>query len=88
MEYLLFSYPNCAKCDVLKEGLNNSDIEGTEYNLTKKESKFKIREYLKVIKRDDKGGIIIPTLILQEEDKIESVLNSNKELQDWLRSKG
>ena len=88
MEYLLFSFPNCAKCDVLKEGLNNSGIEGTEYNLAKKESKLKIREYLKIIKRDDKGGIIIPTLILQEEDKIESVLNSNKELQDWLRSKG
>ncbi len=87
MEYLLFSYPNCAKCDVLKEGLNNSDIEGTEYNLTKKESKFKIREYLKVIKRDDKGGIIIPTLILQDEDGIESVLNSKEELEDWLRSK-
>ena len=88
MEYLLFSFPNCAKCDVLKEGLNNSGIEGTEYNLAKKESKLKIREYLKIIKRDEKGGIIIPTLILQEEDKIESVLNSNKELQDWLRSKG
>jgi len=88
VEYLLFSFPSCAKCDVLKEGLNNSGIEGTEYNLAKKESKLKIREYLKIIKRDDKGGIIIPTLILQEEDKIESVLNSNKELQDWLRSKG
>lgn len=88
MEYLLFSFPNCAKCDVLKEGLNNSGMEGTEYNLTKKESKLKIREYLKVIKRDDKGGIIIPTLILQDEDEIESVLNSKEELQDWLRSKG
>ncbi len=87
MEYLLFSYPNCAKCDALKEGLNNSDIEGTEYNLTKKESKLKLREYLKVIKRDDKGGIIIPTLILQDEDGIEPVLNSKEELQDWLRSK-
>ncbi len=87
MEYLLFSFPNCAKCDVLKEGLNNSGMEGTEYNLTKKESKLKIREYLKVIKRDDKGGIIIPTLILQDEDEIESVLNSKEELQDWLRSK-
>jgi len=87
MEYLLFSYPNCAKCDALKEGLNKSVIEGTEYNLIKKESKFKIREYLKVIKRDDKGGIIIPTLILQDEDEIKSVLNSKKELQDWLRSK-
>jgi len=87
VEYLLFSFPNCAKCDVLKEGLNNSGVEGTEYNLTKKESKLKIREYLKVIKRDDKGGIIIPTLILQDEDEIESVLNSKEELQDWLRSK-
>jgi len=87
VEYLLFSFPNCAKCDVLKEGLNNSGMEGTEYNLTKKESKLKIREYLKVIKRDDKGGIIIPTLILQDEDEIESVLNSKEELQDWLRSK-
>jgi len=87
LEYLLFSYPNCAKCDALKEGLNNSDIEGTEYNLIRKESKLKLREYLKVIKRDDKGGIIIPTLILRDEDGIEPVLNSKEELQDWLRSK-
>jgi len=87
LEYLLFSYPNCAKCDALKEGLNNSDIEGTEYNLIKKESKLKLREYLKVIKRDDKGGIIIPTLIFRDGDGIEPVLNSKEELQDWLRSK-
>ena len=64
------------------------DFEGQEYNLVSKESKLKIRDFLSVLKRDDKGGaIIIPTLVLQKEGEVAAVINGRKELEDWLRSK-
>ncbi len=88
MEYFFFTYPNCQKCDALKESLQTTELRGQEYNLTQKESKLKIRDYLNVLKRDDKGGIIIPTLILEEEGDVVSVINDHEELSRWLRSKG
>jgi hypothetical protein len=68
--------------------LQNTEFPGQEFNLTSKESKLKIRDYLKVLKRDDKGGIIIPTLIFKEEEDVVSVINDHEELSQWLRSKG
>lgn len=86
MEYLLFSYPNCPNCESLKKELEKTGLIGKEYNLVDKESKVKIRDYLKVIKRDEKGGIIIPTLVIEEEGNVEQVLNTPQELRDWLQS--
>jgi len=88
MQYLLFTYPNCPKCDALKAYLQGTSLEGEEYSLTRKEGKLKIRDYLKALKRDDKGGIPIPTLILREAEAVVAVLNDREELADWLRSKG
>lgn len=88
MEYLLFTYPNCQKCEALKTSLQHAELTGAEYNLTQRESKFKIRDYLGVIKRDDKGGIILPTLILQDQEEVVDVINTQQELDEWLRSKG
>ena len=62
-------------------------LQGQEYNLTLKGSKLKIREFLDSIKRDEKGAIIIPTMVLQEEEEVVAVLNNSQELEDWLRSK-
>ncbi len=87
MHYLLFTYPNCQQCEDLKKYLPEADLEGREYSLLLKESKLKIREFLDIIKRDDKGAIIIPTLLLQEEEGIATVLNSRRELEEWLRSR-
>lgn len=87
MDYLLFTYPNCQKCEDLKKNLAETEIEGREYNLTLKESKLKIREYLDIIKRDDKGAIPIPTLLLQDEAGVPAVLNSREEFEDWLKSR-
>jgi glutaredoxin len=87
MEYFLFTYPNCQKCGAIKELLAETDMEGGEYNLSQKESKLKIREFLSVLKRDEKGGIILPTLVLQEAGEISAVLNTQEELRDWLKSK-
>jgi len=88
MEYLLFTYPNCQKCEDLKKALSENNLQATEFNLVQKQSKMKIRDFLNVIKRDEKGGIIIPTLVLQESGEVLAVLNNREELGDWLRSKG
>jgi len=58
-----------------------------DYNLTQKDSKMKIREFLDVLKRDDKGGILIPTLIVLDDGDIETVLNTREEFEVWSRSK-
>jgi glutaredoxin len=87
MEYFLFTYPNCSKCEEIKKYLGGADFEGQECNLVLKESKLKIREFLGCLKRDDKGAIIIPTLVLKENGEVVTVLNNCKELEDWSRSK-
>lgn len=87
MEYLFFTYPNCSRCEELKSYLKESDLQWQEFNLVQKESKQKIKEFLGIIKRDDKGAIIIPTLVLQNEGEVAVVLNSRKELGDWLKSR-
>jgi len=87
MEYLLFTYPNCSKCEELKKFLKETSLAGQEYGLILKESKLIIREYLKDIKRDDKGAIIIPTLILQDNGNVVTVLNKREELENWLKLK-
>ncbi|MEE8377645.1 MAG: hypothetical protein V3R45_04690 [Candidatus Aminicenantaceae bacterium] len=88
MEYLLFSYPNCPNCEKLKGYLSDTPLDWQEYNLVQKESKMKIRDFLADIKRDESGGIIIPTLIALDDGVSKAVLNSQEELDDWLKSKG
>lgn len=87
MNYLLFTYPNCQRCEELKKYLVETELEGQEYSLILKESKLKIRDYLDSIKRDDKGAIVIPTLLLQDEGGVAAVVNDREELEDWLRSR-
>lgn len=87
MEYLLFSYPNCGECDKLKKSLAENKLDYRELDLTRKESKLEIRDYLKVLNRDNQGGIIIPTLILQNKNEVAAVINTREELENWLRSK-
>ncbi len=87
MEYFLFTYPNCEKCEAIKKVLAETELEGAEYNLSQKENKLKIREFLQILKRDEKGGIILPTLVLQEAGEVIAILNTQEELRDWLKSK-
>ena len=87
MDYFLFTYPNCEKCEAIKKALSATGLEGAEYNLSRKESKLKIREFLQILKRDEKGGIILPTLVLQEDEDVVAVLNTQEELRDWLKSR-
>jgi hypothetical protein len=67
--------------------MNANSYKVQEYNLTQKDSKMKIREFLDVLKRDDKGGIVIPTLIVLNDGDIETVLNTREEFEAWSRSK-
>jgi len=87
MEYLLFSFPNCKDCDALKTYVEEKSLEVQEFSLIQKDSKMKIRDYLKVLNRDDKGAIIIPTMIIRDSGDVVSVLNSREELDSWLRSR-
>jgi len=87
MEYLLFTYPNCTQCEALKKHLLKKRVEAEECNLAEKESKLKIRDFLKVLKRDEKGGIVIPTLIIRDQDKVVAVLNNREEFEDWSQSR-
>ncbi len=87
MKYFFFTYPNCERCEGLREYLKEMKISFQEYDLSLKESKAKIREFLTALKRDEKGAIIIPTLILQDEGEVKAVLNSRGEMEEWLKSK-
>ena len=87
MDYLLFTYPNCAKCDQIKEFLGALGLEWKEYDLLQKESRMKIRKFLSVLNRDDKGSVIIPTLIITKDGEVQEVLNDREKLEHWLKSR-
>ncbi|MGA2361759.1 MAG: hypothetical protein ABSG73_04790 [Candidatus Aminicenantales bacterium] len=88
MDYFLFTYPNCQKCESLKKSLGEKGIAYGEYSLVQTVGKAKIREFIRHVKRDGTGGIILPTLVLNDEGIVRGVLNSAEELDQWLRSKG
>jgi len=87
MEYLLFTLPNCPKCDAMKAYLKETSLEVQEFDLVKKNGRVKIKDYLKVLNRDEKGSIIIPTMIIRDAAEVVSVLNTREELDSWLRSR-
>jgi glutaredoxin len=88
MDYLLFTYPSCTKCEALKKRLAETETAYAEYNLTQTQGKAKIREFLNVIKRDDKGAIILPTLVAHTQGIVRAVINSMEEFDGWLKSRG
>jgi len=88
MDYLLFTYPNCQKCQDMKEFLRIAAIDAREYKVEQKEGRLKIREFLGHINRDDKGSIILPTLILHDNGHVAAVMNTRQEVQEWLKLRG
>lgn len=92
MNYLLFTYPNCDKCEAMKAYLRTADaggtpLQGEELSLVQKEGKLRVREFLGQIKRDDSGAIILPVFVLREEGRLLGVFNDQAELDGWLKSK-
>ncbi len=87
MDYFLFTYPNCLKCEALKKNLGAKGIPFSEFSLVQGPGKAKIREFIRHIKRDDTGAVILPTLILNDQGIVRAVVNNAEELDQWLRSK-
>ena len=87
MDLLLFSYPNCGKCEKLKKLLEERGTPYTEYGLTQASGKAKIREFLNHIKRDEKGAIMLPTLVAHTQGIVRAVLTSAEEYDEWSRSR-
>jgi glutaredoxin len=87
MDYLLFTYPNCDKCDAFKGYLKETPLRGEELSLVQKEGKLRVREFLGRIKRDDKGAIVLPVFVLRENEQIVGIFNDQRELESWLKSR-
>ncbi|MCI4445863.1 MAG: glutaredoxin [Candidatus Aminicenantes bacterium] len=87
MEFFVFTLPGCSKCDRLKELMKVKGIEAREFDVSTKEGRLKIRDYIKLLRRDSSGSVIIPTLIIQENGLATAVLNSAEELELWLKSR-
>ena len=87
MDYFLFTYPNCLKCEALKKNLGAKGIAFNEFSLVQAPGKAKIREFIRHIRRDGTGGIILPTLILNDQGIVRAVVNTCEELESWLKSK-
>ncbi len=87
MDYHLFTYPNCQKCEKLKKCLKEEAVSVKEYNLVERESKLKIREFLSQVRRDASGAIILPMLVAEEGGSISAVLNSQEEFEAWWKSR-
>jgi len=87
MEYLLFTYPNCDKCEAFKEKLKELPLEGREIDLVRKEGKARLREFLAYVRRDERGAIVLPLFIVLNEGRVEVALNTLEELEAWLKSR-
>ena len=88
MDYLLFTYPNCGKCDAMKKKLAETGTVYQEFGLTSPPGKAKSREFINVIKRDSTGAVILPTLIAHTQGIVRAVLNTAEEFDEWSRSRG
>jgi glutaredoxin len=87
MDYLLFTYPNCSRCEKMKTALAELKIPYEEYNLMQPQAKARIRDFVKALKRDEKGAVILPTLILNDQGIIRALMNNPEEVEAWWKSK-
>jgi len=87
MDYLLFTYPNCDKCDAFKNYLKETVLEGQELSLVQKDGKLRVREFLGQIRRDEKGAIVLPVFVLRENGQVLRIFNHQAELETWLKSR-
>jgi len=87
MDFLLFTYPYCSKCEDMKAALREAAITAETQDVAEKEGRIRIRTFLPRIKRDAQGAIILPTLVCRDGDRVEAVLNTREELAAWLQSR-
>ena len=84
----LYTAERCPYAARARIVLAEKGIAYGEYSLVQPPGKAKIRKFIRHVKRDDKGAIILPTLVLNDQGIVRAVLNSPEELDLWLRSKG
>jgi hypothetical protein len=87
MDYLIFTYPNCYKCEAFRDFLRGTGLSGAEYNLTQRDSKLKVREFLDGIRRDEHGAMVLPIFVLRENERVLGIFNTPPELENWLKSR-
>jgi len=87
VDYVLFTYPNCSKCEDMKAALKESALRAEVHDVAEKEGRVRIRTFLPQVKRDAQGAIILPTLVCRDGDRVDAVLNTREELSAWLRSR-
>ncbi len=87
MDFLLFTYPNCSKCEDMKAALREAAITAETQDVAETEGRIRIRTFRPRIKRDAQGAIILPTLVCRDGDRVEAVLNTREELAAWLQSR-
>jgi len=88
MDFLLFTYPNCQKCEDLKAYLRGGTVAVEILDVAEREGRTRIRAFLPHVRRDEKGSIILPTLICHEDGRVAAVHNNREEFAEWLRSRG
>jgi hypothetical protein len=88
MDYLLFTYPHCQKCDDLKAYLGQAAVPVEVLDVADKAGRTRIRAFLPHVRRDEKGAIILPTLICAEDGRVAAVHNNRQEFAAWWRSRG
>jgi hypothetical protein len=71
----------------MKKRLTETGTPYQEFGLTSPPGKAKIREFINVIKRDEKGAIILPTLVAHTQGIVRTVINTAEEFDGWSRSK-
>jgi glutaredoxin len=67
MEYILYSYPNCPKCENVKKYLKEKGIKYEEINAGRGEGREKFRKFYYKnkdrIQREKEGGVSLPIFI-------------------------
>jgi len=82
MDYLLYSYPNCSKCEKVKEYFKEKGIKYREINAGIGEGRVKFRDFYSKnkdkIQRENDGAVLLPVLVKEGEiiQGLEKILSS------------
>ena len=88
--YKLFTFPNCAKCEEVKEFLKEQPFSGAIIDLKSEEGNKQFREYYSIksikenIKRDDAGALKLPIVMLMNGNNVISTVQGVEETKSLL----
>ena len=82
MKFKIFTFPNCEKCEEVKECLKNEETEVIDLK-TPEGLKHFLEYYNKnrdAIKRDNNGQVLLPVVIIFDDEDIVGITQSVEEL--------